>query len=716
MSEWSPLAVGRGYIRRDWSAFAGPYGSDGFPHLVILQQDSNGSSLNYQLDAIPSTTARVHIYDEPTWFGQSRPNLLGVSPTMRITYPPFPGSGRTADMVGTIRLMLFRDSQRTQGVWAEVEVKRLPVFWDQQPSLTISAGSEWSSNTTDYSQPMPSAMLWKENLSPARKCIARTRLLRFGVIGSPALAEYSLNQFSGYMEYPHYIENITERTVPVCIAVVQGRDDPAATVIVGDLSDVSWHYIFDAGMSFIPAGDCVPLTYAAIETTAYPGESAISESRFDVQTFVNQPPVVACNKIWRSSVGRDATDFHNGHYSAQSPIFARTGNGSPDVKACNAATVSEPSIVAFGPSGYQSQRTQFSKGVTSVPAIPSAGHWTVLSESGPCDGDMTIAIGVSPVSGFPVNAEFWTNYIHNHAIAGAVGYELPLTRSDAQGVPLVHNCAHASQTQINRDSETFRYGRKFGLPNSGGGESFVSEYYDPSSSPVTGALTCDAQATYENWLAAVEAGNTFFQLVNGSQSGASISYETAYEEYSTLRDMQAFCRLHHGKGSANPYAQGQVVNQFSKIIFPSGEPDAFVSTSGNADAWQKGVPAAIKVSDGRLFLSAFIRCVGLRRWRRVTVWTHKYTVASARSLVRSGWLEIPRPDLDGLALSVWQKLLSTVHQFTAAESAQLRQTGSAKVPVGATVETDSWRVLQHHTVLERMYGGIVPVEIDITIA
>lgn len=730
MSEWAPLAAGRGEIRRAWENYGGPYGTGGFPALHILQQDNNApSEQTYRLYASAGNTARFNVVPEPTYFGNSRPNLLSASLLVQATGRPFEGSENLYSPRGSVRLMLCRNPERTEGVWVELSQDIIGHSWriDDGNSATRvvypgSAFNEYALRAYGsiasgiFSTPLPSAMM--------ARGFSLSRVVRFGVIGSAAIGQFSLNQFSGYQEFESYNENTYWRHIPFCIAVVQRDGAPTATVAVGDMSDLSWHYVFNSGMSFVPTGECLPQTYAAVEIYANP---YTTDYPLPGRTVFSESPTVWCNKLWMASVGRSDRHAHNGHYPTDAIVFGRANDGPALYKPAHGAAESATRAVAYGATGYTTQREQFELGVAAIPSLPSAGHWTVIPTTGPIDGDMQLTLQNNTPA--DENARW--------SVAGAIGYTLTLGKTDAAGVALTHNCAHAQVSNINRDSTIVRYGVRSAAPlppigSSNNYDIYAGSYLTPATWEQFGILpinyytiTCNVSATLAAWQSAVDDLASLFSAVSLSSGGYNahpIRYVTTFEEYATLRDMQGFGRLHYGKGSAagyGPYMDTDITSlygYFSEVL-PNGPTIAEYATSGNADAWASGAPAAVKASKRRLMIDALIRVVGLRRWRTVKVYTPRWVADTETRIKMDGWLEIPKPDLEGAILSEWQEFLSAHYQFSEAASDALRSGLVATVPAGVLKSiTQSSEFSAHYTMLEKLYGLTSSLDLDVSLA
>lgn len=738
MSEWTPLAVGRGWLRRRWEDAATDFSGFLGRSLHILQQDNNapyGSSYySLYLDANVGTTARFHIYPEPTYFGNSRPNLLSVALTNEYPYQP-QGSVNLYCTRGTVRLMLCRNPERTEGVWVELSQDVIGHSWqirDPNAATRISVPGWANYNLIQsraygsvadgvFSAPLPSAMM--------AYGFSMNRLVRFGVIGSAAIGEYSLNNFGGYQWAGGSVDGSGMPHIPFGIAVVQRDGASTATVAVGDMSDLSWHYVFDSGMSFVPAGDCLPQTYAAVEIYAPPNIENYPQSG---RTLFTESPRPRCSNLWMASVGRSERQSHNGHFPTSGVVFGRDDYVPPFYKPANGAVPSESRAVAFGATGYTTQREQFELGLAAIPSLPSVGHWTALPTTGPTNGNMSLTLRLNTES------NLYYHEGHSWSLSGAIGYTLTLGKTDVAGVPLTHNCAHAQVSGINRDSTSFRYGMGRGAPSSLIGspewlESYDTSYFNPAAPglymftpPYSASATiiCNAEATLAAWQAAVNEYAQTFSIVSPSGGGYSVYrnfYYTAFEEYSTLRDMQGFSRMHYGKGAApgyGPYMESDVtaIYGYYSEIMPAGPVESAHATSGNADAWASGVPAPVKVSKRRIMIDALLRVVGLRRWRNVKVFTPRWVVDTPTQLKLDGWLEIPRPDLEGVTLSEWQEFLSAHYLFSEAASDSLRSGAVATVPAGVLKSVLGSEFSGHYTMLEKLSGYPSDLELEVSIA
>lgn len=586
MSEWTQFACGG-------HSYSGV--TESFQQLHIHAQGNY--SLSY---AAPGTQSLYHIYDDPAYFGNSRPTALCVLMDGRPVQPGF--QTFLANWMGEMTLHLWRDESRSSGVWAKVSEALIdPVWICAFPSVVHGVsfdGFSFSSREQDFLTPLPSNLFVSPNYFSA---VHAFRTLSYGIFGQPAKATYDLSQV------PH------ER-LQLEIAIVQFPSEETATCVVGDFSKPSWHYSFDAEASFIPEGFVSPFTLASISIQSTESPVVLQNGASSpLQCTVSGPAFAgfSTDRVWRYSAGQFSEYHHNGHYPESGvQRFFRKGLVQPPLrKPRSGAVPGSTENMVFESSSYDQQRRQFSVGNFSVPKLPTAGHWSVLPSSAPqVDGALSIALERDETTPPPrqSNNEITPEKLSSAAypaLAAIVNKTLNFEKVGVSGMPLAHNCAYSSESGISENVNGIAgYNGFFGYDGSTtpwkpflGVTLFdaVNEYVPP---PVNVSFnTRDASAYVAAYNAAIANREVGVQAPNEFISAPpNVYYAASWEYRFILNAYQCFASFSRRLSGTDILPQG------------NESPVADVSTSGNLDAWQKGVPASFSAGADDLLFEALI--------------------------------------------------------------------------------------------------------------
>jgi len=617
MSEWTQLSCGT------WPTRA-----------LHLQPQGN-----YFISAgTPGLSATYHIYDDPGYFGNSRPTAIGVMLDGRVWGSSL--SRLEATWKGSLTLYLWSDESRSDGVWAKVSEDLIdPVWLCAKVSEFPGFPSPYSASAEAFLTPMPSNFLYNPYYYNAS--IFARRTLSFGRAGQPAIKTIDLSQ-------------VHDSSLQLELAVTQFPNEQHATAIVGDFSKPAWHYVFDAQMSFIPDGFVSPFTLASIitESAQTPVLLYHDDSYAQFQQAVHVfGPTVRNGNLFRYSAGQFEEYHHDGHYpeSGQPRFFRSSGFAvnnnfveAPLAKPRNGAVPGATQNKAFEATSYNLQRQQYSVGNFSVPKHEAAGHWTALPASAAkSNGNLSITLELDssapPVAGSQIGPDQISQY---PALAAMVDKTIEFARIGPSGLPLTHNSAYSQQINIPEEvSSAKRYGRaidssqvfdqkwksvsefQFRSTATPYVPPFVENFY-PFFSGYISTIAEDFVDAYNQAISSRSV--TFTPPSNTFPYINTVSLAASWEYHYVQKLYQCFATFTRAAGAVDGFPQAGDL------------PAAGVSASGNLDAWQKGFPAGVKLGSSDLFFRALLWSTARIESRNIQVYAYPATAVSGSRVVIGG--------------------------------------------------------------------------------
>lgn len=600
MSEWTQMACG---------AAASVGATVSFAPLQIRPQGANPRGA---VDSAPGATTRFHIYDDPAYFGNARPTaLLLCLGTLGRSIVRLDNGSVIRDWNGSVTAYLWANANRDTGVWARISEELIDPAW-LHGSLQANFDTV-GTLPTDFLTPIPSAAIYVPGEAMA---FGISRKLEFGIAGQAAVGTYDLT-------------HLPASGLQLEIAVTQFPDEETATCIVGDFSEIGYHYAFDSGMSFLPEGFISPFTLASVDIY-----SIASYVMQDGTSVSSTGPRLRANDVIRYCAGQFENYHHDGHFPEPGQQrFFRGGasNGfnalewAPLKKPRNGGLPSRSSNVAYQAAGYTTNRAQFSVGNFSVPKQAASGHWTIFpSSSEACSGDLTLSFAVDQ-SASPGTLDA-SGIKRSAGLSTFDGLAISVTNTGRSGMQLASNSGYAEQLAASQSSGPKTYGlwspQTVAVPV-GEGSKNEAQYdtlelggslppFDLLFTQAGSGFTFYAFPTYEAleqaYYAAIQSGQEFFVDTRGFQ--IPIPFRVAYENHYILQQMQCFCRLHFGNK--------RTLIQPTALLPTNEPPSSAISVSGNLDAWQKGAPAPVLLHD-RLHINAVVRAVARAEARNAKV-------------------------------------------------------------------------------------------------
>lgn len=466
MSQWTPWASGRAGSRRPYTQVVGAGGSDQYfwdevshtLHLITKDENARVSSAsntykysNEELSALLGKTTVVDVIEEPSFFGQSKPNSISC------IYKSFiedfsEDMASNPEGEGSARIWLYRDAVRSSGVYAEISEGLSDLSWDQSAFAVLPGAIMRGSAKVRYmllrwgtsdGQVGERSLDCLPTVYPYRE-VTVSDLVRLRSIGYSLDGPYIYNYATGSVF-----------GVPLQLSVLQYPGDSTATAVVHDYSSCGFVYAFDSGLNFIPDGQSSPVTFGQVSVTR--GEAYT----WNGQTVTPISPAISHLDINRRTINPSREYAHSPHYPKAgqkkwgfymarlprrpSNAAATYGNDSPS--APQSLTGHRlAAAIPFHSSAFSSERDKELAGLFGAPDSNPVGHWTILPDDNALvDGDVSVKIEHSP--GDDAAANFAMQYT-NTAFSAAFGYWLECGKADPQSRTLTHNCAQGSNSAV----------------------------------------------------------------------------------------------------------------------------------------------------------------------------------------------------------------------------------------------------------------------------
>lgn len=695
MSQWTPWASGRAASRRPYTRQIGFGGSDQYIYLThelhLIKQDGNDNTAQgftnsyhysqHDVSALPNATTVLNVVDDPVFFGNSKPNSL--------SYIHKSFKGNLADPFitnpeceGSSRIWLYRDSTRTEGVYAEIVDGVADVTWDANSFGLIPGNMSLLGGRVLYM-----LLRWGTTLGqvgersldclpfayPSREvAIAQFVTLRHQGYGSDSIYVYQYN-----------IENLI--CCPLQLSVIQYPGQETATAVIHDFAGCGFVYAFDSGINFIPEGETSPVTFGQVAVTR--GQSRT----VGTYSFQAVSPAITHLDINRRTINPSSEYAHSAHfpkagqkkwgmYMARLPRKAANPTAIRQTSATLAGSVQSAYLDAVWPIAFHSdqftvEKNTFLDGVFGAPDQGAVGHWTILEDDNQLV-DANVAIKAELIAGeLGYDNILWANF----------DYWQVCGKHDPQSRPLTHNCAQGASESVNQTSQQIVY-----VSSSSGTLPLSSFIVGRSPSPsqpavpdisgladVTYSLSGDAlTATLDSIEKAIQADqivyNRFFSLSNGDLSYIPTNMPTSPfrrgELIYTLEKVQWFARIYY------PYDEREFVSWTGE-----GLPAATEATSETMAYIASGANRSIPVSTQRLrvdLLGMFVGRIDLQNYE--TFW-RAYEQTATGYKFSNYWITgpaIPEPRF----CTRQQRLVQASYLMTKQETASFKAGGEIQIP------------------------------------
>lgn len=432
----------------------------------LITKDANAidgipSGLRRDLSAQLGTTAVLDVVDEPTFFGNSRPNSIScVYKSFVESLGNDGGQSILRASEGAVRLWLYKDAARTTGAYVEIVEAIDDTQWSNAGSAMLPGafvtrnkffainGSRkllvrWGTHAGQVGERsldcLPSAYPYREVVVDTNNFVYLRNL------------GYSLDDGTS----PYTYNSARVMGIPVQLSVVQYHDQETATAVVHDFAGCGFAYCFDAGDSFIPAGETSPVTFSRIEI------SRGAARTIDGATFTPTSPAICFLDINRRTINPSREYAHSAHFpkvgqkkwgvymarmtrkpSNPTVVFGNNSTAAP----LSASGRRFASVIPFHSSDFTVERNRQLDGLFGAPDTNPVGHWTILTDDSQLvDGDLAVKIEHAP--GDDAAANFAMQYT-NTAFSAAFGYWLECGKADPQSRTLTHNCAQGSNPAV----------------------------------------------------------------------------------------------------------------------------------------------------------------------------------------------------------------------------------------------------------------------------